>query len=87
MLKIGRAELRRVEEMTASMLVLQVTDPNLDVDAAEDLAALLASPQRLVRQCIERRALLVPARFPAPFAGWVREQGHKTVFMPGDGQI
>jgi glyoxylase-like metal-dependent hydrolase (beta-lactamase superfamily II) len=67
--------------------VLQVMDPNLDVGGAEDLEALIASRRRLIRQCIERRALLIPAHFPAPYAGWVREQGHKTVFVPVDGQI
>lgn len=67
--------------------VIQVTDPNLDLGGAEDLAATLASRRRLIRQCIERNALLVPAHFPAPYAGWVRESGGKTVFVPLDAEI
>jgi glyoxylase-like metal-dependent hydrolase (beta-lactamase superfamily II) len=67
--------------------VIQVINPDLDLGGAEDLAATLASRRRLIRQCIDRNALLVPAHFPAPYAGWVREQNGKTVFVPLDAEI
>jgi len=67
--------------------VIQVINPDLDLGGADDLAATLASRRRLIRQCIERDALLVPAHFPAPYAGWVREQNGKTVFVPLDVEI
>jgi glyoxylase-like metal-dependent hydrolase (beta-lactamase superfamily II) len=67
--------------------VIQLVDPTLDVGGADDLPALIASRRRLIRQCAERNALLIPAHFPAPHAGWIREQASQTVFVPVDGQI
>jgi glyoxylase-like metal-dependent hydrolase (beta-lactamase superfamily II) len=67
--------------------VIQLANPELDVGGAEDLPATFASRRRLIRQCIDRSALLVPAHFPAPYAGWVREQDGKTVFVPIDAEI
>jgi glyoxylase-like metal-dependent hydrolase (beta-lactamase superfamily II) len=67
--------------------VIQVVNPDLDLGGAEDLAATLASRRRLIRQCIDRNALLVAAHFPAPHAGWVRERNGKTVFVPLDVEI
>jgi glyoxylase-like metal-dependent hydrolase (beta-lactamase superfamily II) len=67
--------------------VIQVIDPRLDVGGAEDLPALIATRQRLLRECIERHALLIPAHFPAPYAGWIRAQNLRTVFVPIDAHI
>lgn len=67
--------------------VIQVVNPDLDLGGADDLAMTVDSRRRLIRACIERHALLIPAHFPAPYIGWIREEHGKPVFVPVDVEI
>lgn len=61
---------------------LEVKYPHLDMGACEDFTTALATRHRILRECIARDALLVPAHFAKPHLGWVREKEGETWFEP-----
>ena len=61
---------------------VELLRPEVDAGLDEDAAAAIATRQRLVAFCLERSALIIPAHFPAPHAGWLRRQNGKVVFEP-----
>lgn len=54
---------------------IQVYRPDWSTVACIDPAASAASRRRLLETCCERGALLLPAHFPAPHGGHVRDTG------------
>ena len=62
---------------------LEIIRPEIDLPgASEDLPATIATRRALIEQLISRNALVVPAHFAAPHAGWVRRQNGSVKFEP-----
>jgi glyoxylase-like metal-dependent hydrolase (beta-lactamase superfamily II) len=61
---------------------LQMLYPELHMPGCDDLPMAIATRRRVVEQCIERNALVIPAHFPAPYAGWIRREGGAVMFEP-----
>ena len=63
---------------------IQVYRPDWSTVACIDPVASAASRRRLLETCCERGALLLPAHFPAPHGGRVREApgGFKLEWLP-----
>jgi glyoxylase-like metal-dependent hydrolase (beta-lactamase superfamily II) len=53
---------------------LELLYPELDAHTCEDFAQTLATRKRLIAHFIERGALIIPAHFAAPHAGYLREE-------------
>jgi glyoxylase-like metal-dependent hydrolase (beta-lactamase superfamily II) len=51
---------------------LELIHPEIDRHVCEDFAATYAARRRLIAKFLERDALVVPAHFGAPYAGWLR---------------
>ena len=61
---------------------LELLHPELDAETCEDYAATVATRQRLIEQFVATDALIVPAHFAAPHAGYLRELGGVKRFVP-----
>ncbi len=61
---------------------LQMVDPTLHFMGCDDLAMAIATRRHVIDSCVEREALVIPAHFSAPHAGWIRRQSDGTVFEP-----
>ena len=59
---------------------LQIVDPRLHLPGCDDLQQAIATRRRIIDLCVERDALIIPAHFPAPHAGWIRRAGNGAVF-------
>jgi glyoxylase-like metal-dependent hydrolase (beta-lactamase superfamily II) len=60
---------------------LQIVDPTIDHAGCEDLPQATETRRRLLTACADRNALLVPAHFPAPHAGWIHRDGDRFGFQ------
>lgn len=61
---------------------LQMLYPELHMPGCDDLQMAIATRRRLIDACIERNALVIPAHFPAPYAGWIRRRDGAVTFEP-----
>ena len=61
---------------------LQIIEPTLHMPGCDDLTMAIATRRRLIELCIARNALVIPAHFPAPHAGWIRRDGDAVRFEP-----
>ena len=59
---------------------LQMLDPKLHMPGCDDLAQAIETRRRLIDSCEVARALVIPAHFPAPHAGYVRRSNGETTF-------
>jgi glyoxylase-like metal-dependent hydrolase (beta-lactamase superfamily II) len=53
---------------------IELLCPELDAHTCEDFGQTLAARKRLIAHFIERGALIIPAHFAAPHAGYLREE-------------
>ncbi len=61
---------------------LQIIEPTLHMPGCDDLAMAIETRRRVIELCIARDALVIPAHFPAPHAGWIRRDGATVRFEP-----
>jgi glyoxylase-like metal-dependent hydrolase (beta-lactamase superfamily II) len=61
---------------------LQIVHPELHMPGDDDLQQGIETRRRLVTQCAERGALVLPAHFPEPHAGYVRRTDGAASFEP-----
>ncbi len=61
---------------------LELLHPELDAETCEDYAATVASRQRLIEAFVATGALIIPAHFAAPHAGYLRDEGGVRRFVP-----
>ncbi|MGE0283209.1 MAG: MBL fold metallo-hydrolase [Rhizobiaceae bacterium] len=61
---------------------LELIHPELDVEAGEDGPALAATRKRLADMFVASGALIIPAHFTAPHAGYLREKDGIRRFEP-----
>lgn len=61
---------------------IELLHPEIDAGTCEDFALTLATRRRLVDRLVERGALVVPAHFAEPHAGFVREENGERRFEP-----
>ena len=61
---------------------LELLHPELDAQSCEDYAATVATRRRLLDMFVATGALIVPAHFAAPHAGYVREEAGVRRFVP-----
>jgi len=61
---------------------LELLQPDLDAHTCEDFAQTLATRKRLIDRFIAQGALIVPAHFAAPHAGFLREANGVRSFEP-----
>lgn len=61
---------------------LELVEPSLDMGSCEDFPRALTTRKRLIAQFVASGALIVPAHFAAPSAGYLRDGGSGTVFLP-----
>lgn len=61
---------------------LEVKYPELDAGTCENWEATRATRRRLIDTCLEKNALLVPAHFPHPFGGYLRDTAEGAMFEP-----
>ena len=59
---------------------LELLRPGIDPHLDEDVAAGIATRERLVSFFLEHNVLIIPAHFPAPHAGWLRRRNGAVVF-------
>jgi glyoxylase-like metal-dependent hydrolase (beta-lactamase superfamily II) len=59
---------------------LQIVDPALHLMGCDDLGDAIATRRRLIALCAERSALVIPAHFPEPHAGWIRLRNGAAAF-------
>ena len=62
---------------------LQIIDPRLHMPGCDNLDMAIATRRRLIDLCVERKALVIPAHFPTPHAGWVRRHNNVVRFESG----
>ena len=61
---------------------LELLHPELDSLTCEDFGQTLASRERLIARAIERGALIIPAHFAAPHAGYLHDTDGVRTFEP-----
>ena len=61
---------------------LQMIYPKLHMPGCDDLAQAIETRRRLINVCATRGALVVPAHFPAPHAGYLRRKNGEAAFEP-----
>ena len=61
---------------------LELLHPELDANTCEDFALTLATRKRLIERIVATGALVVPAHFAAPHAGYLREENGIRRFEP-----
>ena len=59
---------------------IQMLDPGIHFPGCDDLQMAIETRRRLISQLAESNALVIPAHFPAPHAGWIRRQGDGFTF-------
>lgn len=59
---------------------LQMIDPTLHLPGCDNLDMAIATRRRIVDLCVERNALVIPAHFPSPHAGWIRRHNGSVTF-------
>lgn len=59
---------------------LQILYPELHLPGCDNLALAIETRRRITDLCAERNALVIPAHFPAPYAGWVRRNNGAISF-------
>lgn len=59
---------------------LQMLYPELHMPGCDDLALAIDTRRRVVDTCVERSALVIPAHFPKPHAGWLRRNDAAVSF-------
>ena len=53
---------------------LQMIDPTLHMPGCDDLDMAIETRRRIVDACVTGNALVIPAHFPTPHAGWIRRR-------------
>ena len=61
---------------------IELIHPELDEHSCEDYRTTVATRRRLIETFIAQGALIIPAHFTAPHAGYLREDGGKRRFEP-----
>jgi glyoxylase-like metal-dependent hydrolase (beta-lactamase superfamily II) len=61
---------------------LELIHPELDAGTCEDFAQTLATRKRLIAAITATRALVIPAHFGAPHAGYLRDENGVRRFVP-----
>lgn len=61
---------------------LELLHPELDGGSCEDIAMTVATRRGLIEKFVATGALIVPAHFAAPHAGFVRDEGGARRFVP-----
>ena len=59
---------------------LQIVYPQLHMPGCDNLELAIETRRRLVDLSVERNALVIPAHFPKPYAGWVRRKNGVVTF-------
>ena len=59
---------------------LQILYPELHMPGCDNLDMAIETRRRVVELCAERNALVIPAHFPTPHAGWARRQNGVVTF-------
>jgi len=63
---------------------LQMVDPRLHFFGCDDLGMAIETRRRVLDVCLARNALVIPAHFSAPHAGWIRQHDGAITFEPVD---
>ncbi len=61
---------------------LQLLYPELYMPGDDDRALAIGTRERVLALCIQNDALILPAHFPHPYAGYVRSRGGQPLFQP-----
>jgi glyoxylase-like metal-dependent hydrolase (beta-lactamase superfamily II) len=61
---------------------LQMLYPELHMPGCDNLNMAIETRRRVVDTCVARSALVIPAHFPTPHAGWLRRFNDAVVFEP-----
>jgi glyoxylase-like metal-dependent hydrolase (beta-lactamase superfamily II) len=61
---------------------LQILYPELHLPGCDNLELAIETRRRVAAVCAERNALVIPAHFPKPHAGWVRRKDGALSFQP-----
>jgi glyoxylase-like metal-dependent hydrolase (beta-lactamase superfamily II) len=61
---------------------LQLIDPAIQFGDVDDVDAIIATRERLVRESLEREMLIIPAHLPFPHAGRIRRSDQGIYFDP-----
>jgi len=61
---------------------LQVPYPELHMPGDDDLTAAIRTRRHVISLCLEYRALVLPAHFPRPYAGYVCTREAGVIFQP-----
>jgi glyoxylase-like metal-dependent hydrolase (beta-lactamase superfamily II) len=61
---------------------IELLHPELDQHSCEDYPATVATRKRLIEAFIAQSALIIPAHFTAPHAGYLREDSGRRRFEP-----
>jgi glyoxylase-like metal-dependent hydrolase (beta-lactamase superfamily II) len=61
---------------------LQIVYPELHMPGCDDLAMAIETRRRVAALCADRNALMIPAHFPTPHAGYARRKHGEMTFVP-----
>jgi glyoxylase-like metal-dependent hydrolase (beta-lactamase superfamily II) len=61
---------------------LQLLYPELHMPGDDDLAVAIQTRRRVISRCLQHQALILPAHFPRPYAGYARIQDGGLIFEP-----
>jgi glyoxylase-like metal-dependent hydrolase (beta-lactamase superfamily II) len=61
---------------------IELLHPEIDAATCDDFAQTIVTRRRLIAEFAARGALIVPAHFAAPHAGYLRAAGDRHVFEP-----
>jgi glyoxylase-like metal-dependent hydrolase (beta-lactamase superfamily II) len=61
---------------------IELAHPEIDASTCEHYPSTVKARRRLIDRCVETGALLIPAHFAAPHAGYVRRGADGVVFEP-----
>lgn len=59
---------------------LQILYPEFHLPGCDNLELAIETRRRIIDLCAERNALVIPAHFPSPHAGWVRRNNGEISF-------
>ena len=59
---------------------IQIVDPAIHLMGCDNLELAIETRRRLVELCAERNALIIPAHFSDPHAGWIRKRKGEVIF-------
>jgi glyoxylase-like metal-dependent hydrolase (beta-lactamase superfamily II) len=59
---------------------LQIVYPELHMPGCDNLELAIETRRRVVDLSVKRKALVIPAHFPKPYAGWVRRNNGAVTF-------